>query len=142
MLPVYRFVIFLLLAIPGMLLADPRYDYDRTFEPPQLPGPSQEFAVTGYDAVQAVWMLRRTTLIQQVDPPDSQSPGPLPRRTVAVRQARVVKVAPQLYTIYLNGEPLDWDHSYIRYNGRMTNLRLLFSYRNQPHPFDLPLYLD
>ena len=40
------------------------------------------------------------------------------------------------YDVELNGEPMDWDHLFIEYDGTMVNLRLLFSYRNQqpvPH---------
>ena len=51
-----------------------------------------------------------------------------------------MKVAPKLYTIYVNEEPLDWDRSYIHFNNRMQNLRILFSYRNQPHPMEQPFY--
>lgn len=35
------------------------------------------------------------------------------------------------YDIYVNGEPLDWEHSYIEWDGRMTKLQILFTYRNQ-----------
>lgn len=108
-------------------------DGDLTFDPPELPGPDEPFAVMGYDAVQAVWMLRRAQFIQIVEPDES-------RRTIWIREARVVKVAPKLYTIYINGDPLDWDRSYIRYSNRMQNLRLLFSYRNQPHPMEQPFH--
>ncbi len=35
------------------------------------------------------------------------------------------------YDVELNGESLDWDHLFIEYDGKMVNLRLLFTYRNQ-----------
>lgn len=117
---------------------------DPDFHPPELPGPEEAFALDDRSAVQAVWMLRRSHLIQTVD-------NDLRRRTLAIHEARVVRIEPGLYTIYIRGssggeafgwQELDWNRSYIHYNGRMTNLRILYSYRNQPHPFDFPVYLD
>lgn len=37
------------------------------------------------------------------------------------------------YDIIVNGDPLDWDNSFIEYGGEMLNLKLLFLYKNQ-HP--------
>ncbi|GAB6088856.1 hypothetical protein [Spirochaeta dissipatitropha] len=117
---------------------------DPDFHPPELPGPEEAFAIDDRSAVQAVWMLRRSHLIQVVD-------DDLRRRTLAIHEARVVKTEPKLYTIYIRGssggqafewQELDWNRSYIHYNGRMTNLRILYSYRNQAHPFDFPVFLD
>ena len=45
------------------------------------------------------------------------------------------------YDIIVNGNPLDWDNSYIEYGGEMLNLRLLFLYRNQYPPKSLEYYL-
>ena len=45
------------------------------------------------------------------------------------------------YDIELNGEPLDWDHTYIEFGGEMVNLRLLFTYRNQGPVPDVPYRL-
>ena len=41
------------------------------------------------------------------------------------------------YDIIVNEAPLDWDNSFIEYNGEMLNLRLLFLYRNQYPSSDL-----
>jgi hypothetical protein len=41
------------------------------------------------------------------------------------------------YDIIVNGEPINWDDSYIEYGGDMINLRLLFLYRNQYPPSNL-----
>ncbi len=118
------------------------YDHDLTFDAPELPGPDEPFLLQAYDAVQALWMLRRAGFIQTLESSDEPAHSPSSRRTIRVRNARVVQVEHQLYTIHVNGVPLDWDRSYIRYNGHMRNLRALFSYRNQEHPFDEPLFLD
>ena len=100
-----------------------------------LPGP-EPFSLNAYDAVQALWMIRRARLLQQ-----RLADGAL--RTLAVREVRAVLVgidpeAPtealsRRYDLLVNGEPLDWDNSFLEYGGSMVNLRLLFTYRNQ-HP--------
>ncbi len=46
------------------------------------------------------------------------------------------------YDIIVNGEPVDWDNSYIEYGGEMINLRLLFTYRNQHPPETLEDYIS
>lgn len=100
-----------------------------------LPGP-EPFSLNAYDAVQALWMIRRARLLQQ-----RLADGEL--RTLAVRDVRAVltgvdpeaptEALSRRYDLLVNGQPLDWDNSYIEYGGRMVNLRLLFTYRNQ-HP--------
>lgn len=41
------------------------------------------------------------------------------------------------YDIIVNGDPLDWNNSFIEYGGHMINLRLLFTYKNQHPPNDI-----
>ncbi len=99
------------------------------------------FTLNAYDATQALWMIRRAGLLQ------SWSPGAR-RSNIAVREVRAVLVevdrdAPtaalrRRYDLVLNGEPLDWRTTYIEYGGEMVNLQLLFTYRNQYPPGDLP----
>lgn len=136
------FIMIIPLVIMGVRLSASELRPDPDFEPPILPDATEAFAVTGYDAVQAVWMLRRAGFIQLLEGDGGGYDARGARRTIAVRKARVVQVAPKLYTIYINDEPLDWERSYLQYQGKMRNLRVLFSYRNQPHPFDAPLYLE
>lgn len=110
--------------------------------PPTIIVPTRDpFTLNAYDATQALWMIRRAGLLQ------SWSPGAR-RRNIAVREVHAVLVeidrdAPtaalrRRYDLLLNGEPLDWRTTYIEYGGRMVNLQLLFTYRNQYPPGDLP----
>lgn len=104
----------------------------------------EPFSLNAYDAVQALWMIRRARLLQQRLPH-----GEL--RTLAVREVRAVLVdvdpeAPtealsRRYDLVVNGELLDWDNSYIEYGGRMVSVRLLFTYRNQHPPPGLLYHL-
>lgn len=91
------------------------------------------FSLDGYSAVQAVWMLRRARFLQRL-PAGEPTTAP---ETVVIESVRVVRAADadrageRRYDLELNGRPLAWDELYILYDGRMTNLRLLFTYRNQ-----------
>lgn len=110
--------------------------------PPTAIVPTRDpFSLNAYDATQALWMIRRAGLLQSWSPGGSRS-------NIAVREVRAVLVeidrdAPtaalrRRYDLLLNGEPLDWRTTYIEYGGRMVNLQLLFTYRNQYPPADLP----
>jgi hypothetical protein len=46
------------------------------------------------------------------------------------------------FNLLVNGESLDWEQTYVEYDGKLTNLRLLFTYRNQHPPPDLIYFLD
>ncbi|TVQ96244.1 MAG: hypothetical protein EA403_16575 [Spirochaetaceae bacterium] len=97
----------------------------------------QPFTLNAYDATQALWLVRRSPLLQRWVPGE-------PRRNIMVREVRAVLVAidedaptPALrprYDLWVNGAPLDWDHTFIEYGRSMVNLRLLFTYRNQYPP--------
>jgi hypothetical protein len=105
-----------------------------------VPNP-EPFSVNSYHALQAVAMIRRARFLQHWD-------GTGMPETIVVEQVESTHIGfneeatpahQHRYDILLNGEPLDWDHTYIAYDGRMTNLRLLFTYRNQ-HPPEGRLY--
>ena len=101
-----------------------------------VPAP-QPFTLNAYDVTQALWLVRRSPLLQRWVPGE-------PRRNIMVREVRAVLVAidedaptPALrprYDLWVNGAPLDWDHTFIEYGRSMVNLRLLFTYRNQYPP--------
>ena len=111
--------------------------------------PSPEpFTLNGYDAVQAVWMIRRVGLLLHETPGGTAEIIPI-RETADVRAVHVGTdpdaPGPQhqeRYDIVINDEPLDWDNTFIRYGGRMINLRALFTYRNQIPPDGLRYRLD
>ncbi len=108
----------------------------------------EPFSLNGYDVVQALWMLRRARLLTQLGPHGERSIVPV--RNVEAVTAVYIGTDPDApgpqhenrYDIILNGEPLDWANTYIRYNNRMVNLQALFTYRNQLPESGLPLYLD
>jgi len=99
---------------------------------PILPAPAP-FTLNSYDVIHAVLMIRQEPALLRVGEDGS-------RTIVPVRSARSVWVDfnpdayenhQNRYDVELNGEPLDWDHLFIEYDGSMVNLRLLFTYRNQ-----------
>ncbi len=108
----------------------------------------EPFSVNEYDVVQALWMLRRARLLIQLEPNGERSIVPV--RNVEAVTAVYIGTDPdapgpqheERYDIILNGEPLDWANTYIRYNNRMVNLQALFTYRNQLPESGLPLYLE
>lgn len=96
---------------------------------------SEPFSLSGYDASHAVAMISRARILQHWD-------GKNRPQNVGVETVRAIFVGFDLsafeghqerYDVELNGARLDWDHTYIEYDGDMLNLRLLFTYRNQ-HP--------
>ena len=109
---------------------------------PILP-PNEPFTLNSYDFIDAVAMIRRARKLLYWD----HSTRP---RIVPVRRVESVPVAfdsqawenhQHRYDILLNGEPIDWDRLYIEYAGDMINLRMLYTYRNQQPPPDLPYRL-
>lgn len=109
---------------------------DSPFREPSLQA-GAPFSLNGYDAVDAVYRLRRTLFLRR-------RVGAGEYETVRIRQVRAVRlddaerpITPferKRYDILLNGEPLDWENSYIEQGGRMINLRLLYTYRNGALP--------
>lgn len=103
-----------------------------------VPAP-QPFSLSAYDALHARAMLYRVGFVQLWY-------GQGMPRTVAVERVDTVRIGRDdgfppghrvRYDLRLNDGALDWDHTYIEYDGRMVSLRLLFTYRNQYPPDDL-----
>jgi len=112
------------------------------WNPPILPAP-QPFTLNSYDVIDAVWMIRRAGFLQWWD--GESRPLIVPVRRV---ESTWVGYDPQAYEghrnrydVLLNGEPLDWDCLYVEYDNDSINLRLLYTYRNQQPPPDLPYRL-
>jgi hypothetical protein len=103
-----------------------------------LPSP-EPFSLSGYDAAQAIAMIRREKLLEYWD--GNSLPRILPVHTIWAVFIRIDHSAFPghriRYDLVLNGNNLDWDHTYIDFDGSMTNLRLLFTYRNQYPPTDI-----
>lgn len=91
------------------------------------------FSLNAYDAVHALYLLRRELFVQVREEEGSY-------RTVRIRRVRALRLPDaenpltpferKRYDILVNGEPLDWERSYIEYDERRVNLRLLYTYRN------------
>ena len=104
---------------------------------------AEPFTLNAYDASQAIAMINRARILQYWD-------GSSKPHNVTVRSVWAVFVGVDLhayeghqsrYDLELNGERIDWDHTYIEYDGEMVNLRLLFTYRNQRPVPDVPYRL-
>lgn len=136
------------LGAPGPRSQEPALPPD-AIDPPAWPRsttiwPAPEpFTVNGYDALQAMALMRREGLLVVLRGSE--------RETVAVdrveaRPAGTLEDYPpghrQRWNLLLNGQPLDWQRSYIRYGGELLNLQLLFTYRNQRPVPDVPFRLE
>lgn len=88
-------------------------------------------------------MLARVGLLQRRNP--DGAPEIVPVRSVRVVFVGVKDEYPEghrlRYDLLLNGEPVEWDRLYIEYDGRMTSLQLLFTYRNQRPAPGIPYFL-
>lgn len=123
-------------------LVDEGPDPRKPWSAPVVPAASP-FSLSSYDVIDAVWLIRRAGFLQRWDYENRPE-------TVAVRtvSSAWVDYDPNAYeghrnryTIILNGEPIDWNHIYVEYAGDMLNLRMLYTYRNQKPPPDLPYRL-
>ncbi|MFW5644219.1 MAG: hypothetical protein ACOCYQ_09340, partial [Alkalispirochaeta sp.] len=90
------------------------------------------FSVNYYDARLAAAMIRRERLlIRRV----GSGREIVPVRTIEIRDVGTDERLPEThrrrYDLVLNGDPLPWDELYIEYGGRLLNMQLLFTYRNQ-----------
>lgn len=101
------------------------------------------FSLMWYDAQHAAALIRRAGLLVHR--------GPGGRETIAVRSVEIVEVGPvedlppahrRRWDLILNGEPLDWSNTYIEWGGELTNLQLLFTYRNQRPVPEAPFVLE
>lgn len=113
-----------------------------SWTPPIVPAP-EPFSLGAYDAIDAVWLIRRSGALMWWD--HENRPQVVNVRTVESFWTGFDPDAYEghqnRYSILLNGEPIDWDHLYVEYAGDMINLRLLYTYRNQKPPPDLPYRL-
>ena len=114
--------------------------YDPEPEVPHIIIPAPEpFSLSAYDALHAKALLYRDGFVQL-------SGRERDLETIGVDEVRTIRVDRidgmppghrNRYDLRLNGEPIDWNHTYVEYDGRMVSLRLLFTYRNQYPPDDL-----
>jgi hypothetical protein len=131
------------LAIATVVVASvisPGVSHAQAWSAPIVPA-AQPFTLNSYDALDAVALLYRVGFVQL-----RFGDGSL--RTIRVRTARTVWVDydpdayeahRNRYDVVVNETPIDWDHTYIEYERRMVNLRLLYTYRNQ-QPIIPPRY--
>jgi len=100
-----------------------------------IPGPLP-FSLDSVSAIDCIELLRRNRFIEVHD--ENGSSSIVKVQTVwsffLDRDENYPEGHQLRYDIILNGEPLDWDNSFIEYGGDMINLRLLFLYRNQYPP--------
>lgn len=127
-----------LLVCAAATLPAQRIELDRS--PPHVIMPTpQPFSLSAYDALHARALLHRVGFVQLwygTGAPDTVRV----REVDTVETGRIDGMPPGhrvRYDLRLNGSPLDWDHTYVEYNGRMVSLQLLFTYRNQYPPDDL-----
>ncbi|MFP4373271.1 MAG: hypothetical protein ACLFPO_02990 [Spirochaetaceae bacterium] len=131
-------VCLLLSGLPSPQVSAQRIELDRS--PPHVIIPAPEpFSLSAYDALHARAMMYRVGFVQLWY-------GNGAPETVRVREVEALRIGFEeglptghraRYDLRLNGRPVDWDHTYIEYDGRMVSLRLLFTYRNQYPPDDL-----
>jgi len=103
----------------------------------------EPFSVNYHDARLATAMIRRERLlIRRV----GSGREIVAVRTIGIREVGTDERFPDAhrtrYDLVLNGAPLPWDELYIEYGGRLLNLQLLFTYRNQRPVPDVPFSLD
>lgn len=103
----------------------------------------EPFSLNGYDALQAIAMIERERLLIRRNGEN--------REIVAVDSIEAIEVEPlpdmprnhrRRYDLLLNGEALPWSELYINYGGRLLNLQLLFTYRNQRPVPDVPFVIE
>lgn len=125
-------------ALPPDAIDPPAWPRSTTIWP--APDP---FSVNGYDALQAMALMRREGLLVVLRGTE--------RETVAVRELEAVPAGSledyppghrQRWDLLLNGQPLDWQRTYIRYGGELLNMQLLFTYRNQRPVPSVPFRLE
>ena len=104
----------------------------------------EPFSVNGYDALHAAALIRRAGLL--IRGGETGARTIISVDTVETTPVGEMKSLPPLhqqrYDIVVNGEPLDWDRTYVTYGGRLLNVRLLYTYRNQRPIPDVPYTVD
>ncbi|MFO7730916.1 MAG: hypothetical protein R6V86_09140 [Spirochaetia bacterium] len=105
---------------------------------------SEPFTLNLYDAQMAEALLWRVGMVEV-------RTGANSTRLIRVKKVRIEYVAkyPELpepfqkrFDIRLNGQALEWNKTYIEYDFRMVNMRMLFTYRNERPVPNVPYYLD
>lgn len=103
----------------------------------------EPFSLMWYDAQHAAALVRRAGLLVHR--------GDAGRETRVVRTVEIVEVEPleemppayrRRWDIVLNGAPLDWANTYVEWGGRLVNLQILFTYRNQRPVPSVPFILE
>lgn len=140
----------LFLGNPGLLQGTNRFEEGGPAgEHTRLPAP-EPFSLSARDAGEAIALLRRVGFVSVVDlsiqpgsrPPGAPAPSGYPLVTVPVKEvwARFLGVDEgfppghfRRFDLVINGSPLEWERTYIFYDGRQVLLQQLFTYRNQ-HP--------
>ena len=131
-------------------------------EATRMPAP-KPFSLSAGDAVGAIALLQRVGFLSVLDtdvqpggtgrgrPPrerlGTRVPESYPLKTVEVREVWAVFLGldesfppghQRRYDLVVNGSPMDWERTYIRYGGRRVHLQQLYTYRNQhPVPWEL-----
>ena len=133
-----RILAFMLLAAIGSSSAIGN-DWNDDFPPSPTP-----FSLNSYDVIQAVQMIKRVRFLQFWD--YESSPVTLVAHDIYSVHVgfdnKAFEEHRHRYTVMINGQPLDWDHTYIEYGTQMVNLRLLFTYRNQQPIPEIPYTID
>ena len=135
-------IIAALLCCAAAGLGTPGLNAQEREESGLLPAP-QPFTLDLYHARMAKAMLKRVGVVLL-------RTGEEAHRSVGVRKVHIEYVGKdsrypepynKRYDLRLNGRPLEWSRTYIEYDFRMVNMRMLFTYRNQRPVLDVPYYL-
>ena len=126
------FLVLLLLPVPPAWSQSSSAEGRHPFREPSLEA-GAPFSLNAYDAVHALYLLRRELFLQVLGEGGEY-------RTVRIRNVRAVRLPDaeypltpferKRYDILVNGEPLEWENSYIEHDERRVNMRLLYTYRN------------
>lgn len=105
---------------------------------------SEPFTLNLYDAQMAKALLWRVGMVEVRNGANST-------RLIKVEKVRIEYVAintelpepfQKRFDIRLNGHALEWNKTYIEYDFRMVNMRMLFTYRNERPVPNVPYYLN
>lgn len=120
-----------------LLLSSQLYSQDTEPSSVIIPGP-EPFTLDGGSAIYCIDLLREIRFLELKNETSSEI---VKVETVWSYYLDFDESYPRghqlRYDIIVNGNPLDWDNSFIEYGGELINLRLLFLYKNQHPPKDL-----
>ncbi len=118
---------------PSLIAVEPFEEGGPAGEDTRLPAP-EPFSLSGRDAVEAIALLRRVGFLSVVDTWTGSMV------TVAVEEVWAEFLGldesfppghHRRFDLVVNRRGIDWERTYIRYDGRQLLLRQLFTYRNQ-----------